>query len=58
LEITGMSLIVLRKKHFSNNKEIYLRPIMDKKDKNKIHGVKWIDDKFDIEIRKKDSSYF
>jgi len=49
-----MSLIVLKSYH--NKKEIYLRPIFDSQEKQV--GVKWVDDNFEIEIRKNNSKYF
>ena len=51
-----MSLIVLKSCH--NKKEICLKPILDKKDKEIQVGVKWVDDNFEIEIRTKNSKYF
>ena len=53
LEITGMSLFVLKEEYNSN--ETYLRP---KYHEGTIVGNYWIDGNFEIEIKRKDSKYF
>ena len=53
LEITGMSLFVLKEEHNCN--ERFLRPKYENK---KIIGNYWVNSNFKIEIKKKDSKYF